>query len=101
MLPRKEIYRKLKEYGLQEEVKEKWATDYTRVSSVRLMEIIEKHEKMLNAYNKSSKKKTVNDVKPEEITNEGLKRAFIKLVSTLQASDTLYADEAEDVLAEL
>lgn len=100
MLPRKEINRLIKEHGLQETVKERWASDYTRVSSEKLMQIIEEHERKLGISTKSPKK-SLDKVTPSDISDVGLRKAFIKLLSTLQASDTLYPQEVEEILSEL
>lgn len=99
MLARKEIYRLLNEYGLKEAVKERWASDYTRVSSVKLMMVITDYEKKLGKGSKP--KKDLNTMNPDDISDKGLRKAFIKLLSTLQASNTLFPEEVEEILAEL
>jgi hypothetical protein len=100
MLTRKEIFQKIKAHGLQEAVKERWHSDYTRVSSAKLMEIIVEHEKMLARYNKKPEAK-INDIKPDKIGALGLKKAFVKLLTILQTSETLYPEEVEEILQEL
>lgn len=99
MLSRKEIYRLLNEYGLKEAVKERWASDYTRVSSEKIMMVIRDYEKKLGIGVKP--KKELSKVKPDDISDTGLRKAFVKLLSTLQASGTLYPNEVEEILAEL
>jgi uncharacterized protein YjiS (DUF1127 family) len=99
MLSRQEIYRFIKEHGLQEAVKEKWASDYTRVSSEKLMQVIEAYNRKFN--NNKTSKKPLNKVTPDDISDIGLRKAFIKLLSTLQTSETLYPQEVEEILSEL
>ena len=99
MLKRKEIYKLLNEYGLKEAVKEKWLSDYTRVSSEKLMVIITDYQKRKGIAPKP--KKGLDKVTPDDISDKGLRKCFIKLLTTLQASDTLFPDEVEDILNEL
>lgn len=99
MLKRKEIYELLNEYGLKEAVKEKWLSDYTRVSSEKLMVIITDYQKRKGIAPKP--KKELDKVTPDDISDKGLRKSFIKLLSTLQASNTLFPDEVEDILNEL
>ena len=99
MLTRKEIYRLINEYGLKEAVKEKWASDYTRVSSDKLMDIIAAYEKSIGKNAKP--KKPLSELQPKDISDVGLRKALIKLLSTLQASNTLFPEEVEEILAEL
>lgn len=96
---RQEIYRKIKEYGLKHAVKERWGSDYTRVSSERLQMVIDDHEKRLGI-SKNTPTRKLEDVVPEKIDLIGLKKAFVKLVSILQTTDTLLPDEVEEILQE-
>lgn len=99
MLKRKEIYKLLDEYGLKETVREKWLSDYTRVSNEKLLVIIEDYRKKHGIV--SGTKKQLNELKPDDISDKGLRKSFIKLLSTLQASNTLFPEEVEDILSEL
>lgn len=103
MLTRREIYKKIKDYGLEAEIKIKFGDNYTRIPSVDLCRLIEKYQDLEKecCNCKKSTAKTINDVNIDEITDPGLRRAFVKLVATLQTSKTLYPEEVEDILKEL
>lgn len=54
---RSEIYAKIKEYGLQEVIKEVYGYNYTNISTAALVDFIEQFEKTLVVDKKDSAKK--------------------------------------------
>lgn len=96
-LNRKEIVEQLKEFGLLEEVKRMFGDNYTRITTENLNCVIESYNKKHNP----PKLKTTADVDPEEINDLGLRKAFVKLLTTLQMSETLFPDEISSILEEL
>lgn len=97
--PRQEINRKIKEYGLREVVKERWGSDYTRVSSERLQMVIDDYEKKYGISKRQSQPK-LEEINPSKIDATKLKKAFIKLVTILQTTETLLPEEVEEILQE-
>lgn len=98
-LNRKEIVEQLKEYGLLEQVKIMFGDNYTRVSTENLDCVIQWYNKKHNPEKKELKR--VEQVEPENINDLGLRKAFVKLLTTLQMSETLFPDEISSILEEL
>ena len=84
-MDRKELYNKVKELGIAEEVKKAFGDNYTRVSNANLEDFIKKY------IAKSTPKKTSK-------ATGNYDKAIIRLVSTLQARRCLTAAEANEIL---
>ena len=97
-LNRKEIVQRLKELGLTEKVKTVFGDNYTRVSNENLQFILDEYDKRNNPKEPERK---IEDVKPDSIGDLGLRKAFVKLLTTLQMSETLYPEEISEILKEL
>lgn len=90
-MSRKELYNKIKELGIADNIKKKFNRNYTLISNADL-------ESFINGFN--IKKVTVKTTPSKGTTNtaKDCSKAIIGLVSTLQAKKYLTADEADDVL---
>jgi len=86
-MTRKEIYAKIKELNLSEEVKKQFGDNYTRVSSDKL-------EALINS--KTSKKKTLS-IQEVKIKKNNTEEALFYLLSLLRSKSILTKDEANQV----
>lgn len=86
-MTRKEIYAKIKELNLSEEVKKQFGDNYTRVPSDKL-------EALINS--KTSKKKTLS-IQEVKIKKNNTEEALFYLLSLLRSKSILTKDEANQV----
>lgn len=85
---RKELYSKVKELKAEEAIKVKFGDNYTRVSNADL-------EAFLKGFGKKSVKKVAT---PAPKANNGdVKKAFVALLSTLQANKVIKAKDADEI----
>lgn len=81
-MTRKELYKKVKSLNLAEEVKKVFGDNYTRVSNADLEQLIAQKE--------AKSKATCN--------NADFKNVVIRIVSVLQGSHVIGADDAKFIL---
>lgn len=98
-MSRKELYDKIKELGLADDIKKKFGDNYTRVSSSNLENFIKVH---LKGDKKGKKEEVVVDKVAEHPSetpsgHKCCKEATIKLISILQTKRVITAKEAEEV----
>ena len=85
---RKELYSKVKELKAQKAIMEKFGDNFTRISNADL-------EAFLKGFDKKSAKKVAT---PAPKTNNGdVKKAFVALLSTLQANKVIKAKDADEI----
>lgn len=98
MLTRQELYAKVKEYGLQDTIKNEYGKNFTQVGNQELACAVEKHEASLNGagnpaapINTAALKETVREVVNEELDKrEGaysvssIAMCFLKFVNILE-----------------
>lgn len=91
-MTRKELYSKVKELKAEEAIKSKFGDNYTRVSNADL-------EAFINGFGKKeSKKITTKVAAPASKANNGnVKKAFVALLSTLQANKVIKAKDADEI----
>ena len=84
----KELYSKIKELKVEEAIKVKFSGNYTRVSNADL-------EAFLKGFGVKSVKKVAT---PAPKANNGdVKKAFVALLSTLQANKVIKAKDADEI----
>ena len=90
MMTRKELYRKIKELNLQDEVKKVYGDNYTRVGNIELAHVIQSAQLASNIAKNITKKDRVKDQNLELINNckcdkliEVLKKKHILLDSEI------------------
>ena len=85
---RKELYSKVKELKAQKAIMEKFGDTFTRISNADL-------EAFLKDFGKKSANKVAT---PAPKANNGdVKKAFIALLSTLQANKVIKAKDADEI----
>ena len=91
-MTRKELYARVKELGIADEIKNTFGKNFTQVSNDNL-------EMFVLKSTKAEKPKTIKkaDAKPKEVKN--IDKAMVKLVSTLQYKGYLTTNEVDDVLS--
>lgn len=94
---RKELYDKVKVFGLGDEIKKKFGKNFTQVSNADL-------EAVINAKAGAEKPvapKTTNTAKVEKPNADKINKTIIKLVSTLHFKKYLTTQEVDEILGVL
>lgn len=90
-MTRKELYSKVKELKAEEAIKAKFGDNYTRVSNADL-------EAFISGFGKKESKKVTKVTAPAPKANNGdVKKAFVALLSTLQANKVIKAKDADEI----
>ena len=101
-MTRQEMYSFIQNNNLQKDIIVMFGSNYTNVSNNQLEKFIEGF-KNLNTPMQSAKETVKSSIQitdiPAEI--EKIKSAFVQLVSTLTADNTLYVEDAENILSKL
>lgn len=94
---RKELYDKVKVFGLGDEIKKKFGKNFTQVSNADL-------EAVINAKAGAEKPvapKTANTAKVEKPDADKINKTIVKLVSTLHFKKYLTTQEVDEILGVL
>ena len=94
---RKELYDKVKVFGLGDEIKKKFGKNFTQVSNADL-------EAVINAKAGAEKPvapKTINTTKVEKPNADKINKTIVKLVSTLHFKKYLTTQEVDEILGVL
>lgn len=94
---RKELYDKVKVFGLGDEIKKKFGKNFTQVSNADL-------EAVINAKagaKKPAAPKTTNTAKVEKPKADKINKTIVKLVSTLHFKKYLTTQEVDEILGVL
>lgn len=94
---RKELYDKVKVFGLGDEIKKKFGKNFTQVSNTDL-------EAVINAKAGAEKPvapKTTNTAKVENPNADKINKTIVKLVSTLHFKKYLTTQEVDEILGVL
>ena len=96
-MSRKELYDKVKVFGLGDEIKKKFGKNFTQVSNADL-------EAVINAKagaKKPEAPKTTNAAKVENPNADKTNKTIVKLVSTLHFKKYLTTQEVDEILGVL
>ena len=91
---RKELYDKVKVFGLGDEIKKKFGKNFTQVSNADL-------EAVINAKAGAKKPAAPKVEKPEAGKTNNENKALVKLVSTLHFKKYLTTQEVDEILGVL
>lgn len=94
---RKELYDKVKVFGLGDEIKKKFGKNFTQVSNADL-------EAVINAKagaKKPAAPKTTNTAKVDKPNADKINKTIVKLVSTLHFKKYLTTQEVDEILGVL
>ena len=87
-MTRKEIYEKIKLLGIEQEIKDEFGDNYTRIKTSDLEKCV----------NRAEKKSNIQSYKSTEPTKKSGVKALVKLVSYLTQKKVITADEAIQIL---
>ena len=96
-MTRKELYDKVKVFGLGDEIKKKFGKNFTQVSNADL-------EAVINAKAGAKKPvapKTTNTAKVDKLNADKINKTIVKLVSTLHFKKYLTTQEVDEILGVL
>lgn len=92
-MTRKEMYEAIKKYGLNDIIKARFGKNCTNVSNTELEEVI--NEFVINPKRECAE---ACEKLKEKAHSTDIKRAFVKLVSTLVAYEVIDDEDAESIL---
>lgn len=103
-MTRQEMYSFIRNNNLQKDIIVMFGSNYTNVSNNQLEKFIAGFKNLnLNIPTQSAKETIKSSVQITDIPTEieKIKNAFVQLVSTLTADDTLYVEDSENILSKL